>query len=421
MSEGLLPARTKGHGPMAACLVLGAHVTGLGVIRSLGEKGVPVIALTYLPSDIGHLSRHVERCVRVPHPEKATSEFLDFMLAARDLHGGVLVPTEDAALAVVSRHREGLAACYRVAVPEWEVTRQVIEKRWTYRLADELGIPSPRTLVPASAREAREQAEAIGYPCLVKPSVSHRFVEVFGTKMVEVHDGKEMLDVCREAWASDLEVMIQEMIPGADSEGANYNSYFSEGEPIAEFTAAKVRLAPSRFGRPRVVVSRHIPEVIESGRAILRALGFGGFSCTEFKRDERDGVYKLMEVNGRHNLSSRLAVKCGVNFPWLMYQHLRLGRAAPEPAPRQGVSWREGVYWIDEFRDPLFCGRYAHRERYPIGSYLKPYFSRHVFATFAPDDPLPFAARLLGLAMSCFRKGGRQRDLSKETVVTHEG
>ena len=29
------------------------------------------------------------------------------------------------------------------------------------------------------------------------------------------------------------------------------------------------------------------------------------------KRDARDGRYKLLEINARHNMSSLLAVRCG--------------------------------------------------------------------------------------------------------------
>ena len=32
-----------------------------------------------------------------------------------------------------------------------------------------------------------------------------------------------------------------------------------------------------------------------------------GFACTEFKYDARDRTFKLLEVNGRHNLSSLLS------------------------------------------------------------------------------------------------------------------
>ena len=79
------------------------------------------------------------------------------------------------------------------------------------------------------------------------------------------------------------------------------------------------------FGSPRVAISERIPDVVEPGRRILAAMEFRGFACIEFKLDRRDGVYKLMDVNGRHNLSGMLAVRSGLNFPLRQYRHLAEG------------------------------------------------------------------------------------------------
>ncbi len=132
----------------------------------------------------------------------------------------------------------------------------------------------------------------------------------------------------------------------------NYNAYVWEGKVLAEFTAPHVRNGPPWFGQPRVVVSRKVPDVIEPGRRMLQALGFSGYACTEFKRDPRDGKYKVLDVNGRHNLSTMLAVRCGINFPWLHYRHLGEG---VEP---HAMDFREGVYWIDLVRDIGFTAMY---------------------------------------------------------------
>jgi predicted ATP-grasp superfamily ATP-dependent carboligase len=209
--------------------------------------------------------------------------------------------------------------------------------------------------------------------------------------MVEVANTDQMVSIYRRARNAGLDVMLQEFIPGGDANGVNYNSYFDAGEPLVEFTAEKVRNAPPRFGSPRVAISKVIPEVHEPGRRILKAMKFYGYSCTEFKRDERDGVYKLMEVNGRHNLSSLLAVRCGINFPWLHYRHLVYGE---RPVASE---YQEGVYWVDLIRDvgySLKCGRQEH---YSLGDYLRPYAKPHVFAVLDFKDVRPFAKQCADL------------------------
>lgn len=138
------------------------------------------------------------------------------------------------------------------------------------------------------------------------------------------------------------------------------------------------------------------PEIQQPGQAILRALGFEGFSCVEFKRDARDGVYKLMEVNGRQNLSSLLAVRCGINFPYITYQHALGGEIPSELVTR---DFLEGMYWIDEEKDLFESFRSYGKERSSWHSYVEPYCQKKVFAVFSATDLLPTGKRLFDGAL----------------------
>lgn len=189
-----------------------------------------------------------------------------------------------------------------------------------------------------------------------------------------------------------MEVLIQEFIPGDDTAGVNYNAYMHDGEPLIACMAQKVRLSPPQTGRPRVLVSRDIPEIATAARTILDGLGVHGFACTEFKQDARDGIYKLMEVNGRPNLSTALSVRCGVNFPTIIYEHLMEARL-PTPAP-----WRTGLYWVDGLSDALHSARHLRAERSLPPFLLRPYLRPHVWATLELRDVRPFAARVLARA-----------------------
>ena len=202
--------------------------------------------------------------------------------------------------------------------------------------------------------------------------------------MVRVENLDQMLQAYQQAKDACIEVMIQEFIPGDETQGVNYNSYFWNGQPLVEFTAQKVRLTVRDFGLPRMVISKDISEIIEPGRKIIRALGFNGYSCTEFKKDIRDGVYKLMEVNGRHNRSGLLSTHCNINFPWIQYKHLVQGEL-----PSEG-NYLTDIYWMDEFNDVICSIKYHHQERYSLMQYIRPYLKRHIFAVFDMKDPMPF-------------------------------
>ena len=64
----------------------------------------------------------------------------------------------------------------------------------------------------------------------------------------------------------------------------------------------------------------------------------------EFKQDERDGLPKLMEINGRFWGSLQLAIDAGVDFPALLLQ-------PPDALPSTPLPYRVGVrnrwFWGD--------------------------------------------------------------------------
>ncbi len=384
--------------PLPPVIIISAHTVGLGVIRALSALEMPRIVLSYDHADMGRASRHITTLIDCPHPENDPAAFLAFLLRLAQIYpGAMLLPASDASLAAISRHKTELSAVYQVACTDWSITEQYIDKKRTYALAEEIGVPAPRTSVPQSEAEASAYADTAMYPCLVKPCQSHRYFEVFHRKMVRAANPAELLGAYREAAQADLEVVLQEFIPGGDECGVNYNAYFWNGQPLAEFTAQKWRNAPPELGSPCVVQSDSVTQVLEPGRRILAALGFYGFACTEFKRDPRDGIFKLMEVNGRHNLSGRLAVECGLNFPALHYRHLMLGEM-----PTQ-TTYRQGLYWIDLTRDLAYHFRRVLRGELPLKDFLQPYCRPHTFAILDYRDLHPFGKRVSGLLASALR------------------
>lgn len=391
-----------------AAIVVCCSKAGLAVIRSLGAKGVPLVGLGYGHGQIGLASRHLRASFTCPDPHEDESAFVDFLasLAGR-WPGAVIFPSDDASLVATSRHRERLAAAgFRIVAEDWPMVRTLIEKHRTYEVAERAGVPYPRLHLVRDAGETRRFAREIGFPCLLKPSTGHLFFRKLGRKMLMVGSPQELeryLELGRDYGG---ELMLCEFIPGGDACGANYNSFAAGGRVLREFTAAKLRLKPTLIGFPTAVESRWIPEVAESGRRMIAALGYEGFSCMEFKRDARDGRYKLMEVNGRHNFSGRLAVACGLDFPWMSYL-----AAQGLPLPAVGAPAKEGVCWIDEERDPR-SGLLAAREGWrAAGDWLDSYRRARAFAVFASTDPGPSLRMLADRQTAGGRAAARGRSV----------
>ncbi len=382
---------TSGNDP--AAIVLSGYVGGLGPIRSLGERGVRVVLGAITPKDPARLSRFVSETLPLPDPALDEIGFVVSLEMAAGRHpGAVLIPADDETLIAVSRNKDRLAERFRVACGDWDAVRVFIDKQYTYQLAAAAGVPVPHTLVPSSIEEVDGYAARASYPVLVKPSQSHLYARRFGRKLTEVEDANGLRAAYAAAADAGLDVMLQERIPGADSQGTNYNCYMWDGVPLVEFTARKVRLQPSAYGRPSSVVSRWIPELVEPGRAVLRSAAYSGFANVEFKQDLRDGAHKLMEVNARINFSSLLAARSGVDFAWLMYRHAAFGEVP------SGLRQRTGLYWIDGGRDLISGARAVLGRRSPLRSLVEPFARRHIWAAFDRRDPYPAIARYVGAA-----------------------
>jgi D-aspartate ligase len=374
---------------MTTAIVVSGATHGLGVVRSLGRQGVPVTVVSYDKRDIAPSSRYVREVVPAPHPDKDEAQFVKVLLEiAHRCPGSVLIPASDAALGTVARHKTSLEdAGLIVASDGAEVTETLLNKATTFALARSAGVPSPATVAVSDEDDVRRYCESAEFPAVLKPELSHIYRELVGVKWSRVDSAEEALRAYAVARSHSLEVVLQELIPGDELCGAVYNSYFWNGEPLVEFTSRKVRNSPPDTGSPSVVVSEWMPEVAEQGRRLLRAAKFSGYSCTEFKRDPRDGEYKVMEVNARHNLSSLLATRCGVNFPWLQYQHLVDGTL---PVQR---DYEQGVYWIDVTRDLQNVGYYLRRPGYSLNDFVEPYRRSCIFAVLDRHDIGPAVAR----------------------------
>ncbi|RPI84754.1 MAG: hypothetical protein EHM41_12580 [Chloroflexi bacterium] len=396
MASGRVPA-----------VVVGTYTMGLAIIRALGEEGVPVIAIYYDGRDMGYLSRYVVEKYKAPHPAKKETEFIALLEEIGTRYPmSVLFPASDASLVAISRHKSVLECYFRVACPDWKITELFIEKKNTYALAEAVGVPAPKTVVPKCIEDVKRYAESAMYPCLVKPNEGHIYNALFGKKMSLVKNSEELIDSYLKAHAAGLEVMLQEFIPGEDAQGVNYNAYYINGKPVVEFTAQKVRSAPPQTGSPCLVISSQNDEVVQLGRDILLAMGFTGFACTEFKKDPRDGVYKLMEVNGRHNLSGLLAVRAGLNFPYLHYRHLTC-----EEIPTAN-GYKIGIAWIDLTRDLYFGAKQWIKDLDSLRRFFIPYRKPRTFAILDFKDPLPFLKRCWNLLTEQF--DGKHAEVEKQ-------
>jgi predicted ATP-grasp superfamily ATP-dependent carboligase len=373
---------------MKKVIVIGCHVNGYGVIRSLGQKGFKVIALHYDNTDFGHASKYVCERAKIPHPRIEEERFVDFLV--RNSHKweeALLVETNDDIAVSISKNKTELIKHYKILTPDWDVLRRLIEKPETYKLADKCNVPYPKTFLLMTLDELHEIKDEINYPCVLKPVLGYEFASRFNSKVFSVNNYDDLLSKFKLCLESGLEVMIQEIIPGPDSNIYNLMLYMNSGGNIsARFLSKKIRQNPPQFGHCRVGISHNrIPEIEEFTKRLLKEVNFRGFASAEFKKDPRDEQFKLMEINGRMVRRMWLAAYCGVNFPWIIYMDLVEGKQI------EVNDYKKSAYWIELYQDVSNSIIRHNKEELKFSDYLKPYLSKDkTFADLSRDDFMPF-------------------------------
>lgn len=383
--------------------VLGMTPNGLGVVRSLGRQGVPVVAI-HPRMESTMYSKYCEGMV-FPDVEFEENRFLEMLLdiGRRLDQPGILFPTGDAYVNFVSKNREVLSQYFKYALPEKDVLQRLLNKKTQYTLVKKLDIPLPNTFYPANYEELEKISCEINYPVIVKPALTTEWRKKFPVKKVEyANTPEDLLKAYQSIQELNIEAMIQEVVLGTDSNNCKVCTYMNkDSEPILVFTLKKLRNFPCRFGVGSVVESAFLPEVAELGLRFLKGVEYVGVGSIEFKKDNRDNKLKMIELNSRLWLQNSLPERCGMNFPYTMYMDLTGEKVKPRDTCREGVKWVSMRMDYASFRGYHSMGELSY------GEWINSLRGEKVFEVFSWDDPKPFF-QATGYGLKVFQKGFRK-------------
>ena len=364
--------RTSRDDSVPAAVVDVGWVNGLAAIRSLGRAGIRVLAVDHRPSALGFRSRYAERFLS-PDPHQDETRFVAFVRALGQV---VVFPTHDEQLNLIARHLGDLDVL--APFPAWDILERVQSKRVQLEEAEAAGVDIPRTAYPGTVEEAGAAAKELGFPLLVKPEHPIGFKQRFRRQAFRCENQVELAEAYERA--SDFALMLQELIPGGDDTLYSVGSYLTrEGRPLGVFSGRKLRQTPPGIGTCRIGEAVWVQESVDAALRLLQGFDYFGLSQVEFKRDPRDGRFKLMEINPRLWQWHGLAAACGVDLPRLAYADLT--GESPSEARMNGHGKRWAI--------TLLPGERPTPQRPPYAD-----------AVFAADDLKPAAVHLVRVVRS---------------------
>lgn len=320
-------------------LVLGRGVTALAVIRDLGRQGVPVYVLGAI-GNFARASRYGRR-----HPAAAAGEpeedrlpaFLERVTDPRL----VLIPCSDAWAKAVANLPSTLARRFPASIAADSTIEKCVDKLPFASLLEQERLPHPIT------REIRGEADLVpvgvepGATFFLKPRQSQAFALQYSTKAFRVSSRAEAAEKWRQATSDGHALMLQEYIPGPPTEHYFVDGFVDRrGRVCAALARRRLRMFPRQFGNSTCSVSIPIGDVEQAAsdvKRLLQALNYRGAFSVELKRDLRDGLFKILELNARPWWYIGFSNYCGVNISRMCYDD-----ALGEPI-EIAASYRTGV------------------------------------------------------------------------------
>lgn len=285
------------------------------ICQALSAHGIEVTVGGSSRLSPGFLSRYTRHSLVYPSPIDDPEAFTQTLLKylRRNSHA-LLLPLDDPTVAVCAQFREDFERVTHVPLPTSEQLRYGLDKAPLMELAEQLGLPHPRTVLAASRAEVVPKAASLRAPLVIKPRTSSA-----GRGIAYVSDRATLADRWDDVARDYPLPIIQECIPNGRKFGVCL-LMDRDSRCVASFVQEELRHYPIRDGVSTLQLSVVRPDLVERAVQVLQAIGWYGIAEVEFMEDPLSGEVLLLEVNPRFWASIQLAISCGVNFPHLLHQ-----------------------------------------------------------------------------------------------------
>jgi D-aspartate ligase len=360
------------------------HHGAVGIARSLGRLGVPMYAIVedrYTPLA---MCRHLTGAF--VNRAKDSNGLLHCVSAIGESMNRptILLPTDDNGAVFIAEHAKALSHWFLFPHLPAGLPRQLADKMSLYSLCRRVGIPCPEHALPTSIDQVHEFIGRATFPVVVKAAEHSRRLNN-GSSSFIVQSPEELLALCGPAELFRHPSMIfQEHIPGEDWIFHGYRN--AETDCFVGFTGKKLRSYPPFAGPTTLGVSILNEPLSRQTEAMLRVIGYSGVMDIDYRSDERDGRYKLLDFNPRVGANFRMFENCeGIDVVRAL--HLDLTGRGVHRSPMI-----EGRTFIVELHDLFASLAYLRHGGLTIQTWRKSLSGRRELAWWSWDDPLPFLA-----------------------------
>lgn len=381
-----------------AVIIPGDRPATLGIARSLGRRGIRVIVVDTDPHVMGSASKFSEFHRISENKNTPESRIHALIELGKSLpEKAVLFPVSDFDVILCSEERSTLERYFISVFPDHPKLEDLLKKDGLHKVAEKCGIESPALHQVHKESDIDHIADGLTFPVILKPIFSNSWLlpEIVSLlkdhplsnppKVALCNNAQELRSKYREIAKYDPRMIIQEVIPGED-----WRLYYAcfylnrDSKVLAFFAGQKLRTLPVGFGSGTYVRSIDDKDLRELSIKLLHGSQYKGLGGVEFKKDPRDGNFKLIEFNARFGLWDSLSIKCGVDLPYIAYRD-----ALHLPVDSKQIEYRKEVFWIDFERDFRAFLIYRKQGLITFWEWIKSFRGELMWSVFSITDIKP--------------------------------
>lgn len=252
------------------------------------------------------------------------SKFVQILLDEAARHSNdeilILMGCTDEYAELIIDNRDKLKEKFVVPYIDSELKNRLVEKESFYSVCEEYGLDYPKTYIYNKGDETREFG--FKYPVIVKASDSISFFQnpfEGMNKAYIVHNQEEFDKVIKDVYSHGYEksIIIQDFIPGEDENMRVLTCYSDQNAKVRMMCLGHVLLeehTPKGIGNHAAIITEYEEELMEKYKNFLEKIGYVGFSNFDIKYDDRDGKFKVFEINLRQGRSNFYVTSSGNNI-----------------------------------------------------------------------------------------------------------
>jgi len=303
----------------------------LAAIRSLGRSGVPVVTVDPSILAPARYSRYSNLHLNSP-PFEMTNYWVDWLLRlGRSGPRRAIYATSDAVSFALALHRDKLISVFDLYQPGIDAIISILDKGRLHQHARAVGIATPSTCLPESAKAALRMIRDVGGTILIKPrsQLAARSYQKGVVVDADTPDGQAAYEFFSRQSAHEHEFarrfpetmlpMIQRFHPEAMRSVYSLSGFRDvSGAHTVMLGAHKVLQHPCQIGIGLCFEEADVaPELADRTLQLCERIGYYGAFELEFIFSEGEPL--LIDFNGRFYNQLAFDIARGMDLPQLVY------------------------------------------------------------------------------------------------------